>query len=118
MLSGAYNATITKEKKNSAWVDIAEAIYQESPCTRKKTVDEVKKKWNNFTNTAKKEISLYKQSLTGTGTLHITLFSYIYNLLFSKVVGSITHSQNNPINGIMKRLLVQTILPCQEIVFR
>ena len=108
----------SQKEKNAAWVDIAEAIHRESPCTRKHTVDEVKKKWNIFTNTAKKEILLYKQSLTGTGTLHITLFSYISNLLFSKVVGSITHSQNNPINGIMMRLLVQTILPCQEIVFR
>ena len=118
MLSGAYNATISKEKKMLLGLTLLKQFIKNPPVQEKKTVDEVKKKWNNFTNTSKKEISLYKQSLTGTGILHITLFSYISNLLFSKVVGSITHSQNNPINGIMKRLLVQTILPCQEIVFR
>ena len=68
-MAGAYSATITKEKKNAAWLDIVEAIHQECPDVKKKTVADIKKNWNNFTSAAKKEIMAYKKSLTGTGNL-------------------------------------------------
>ena len=67
LLAGAYSSTVTKEKKTAAWNDILEAIHLESPDTKRKTIEELKKKWSNFTSAAKKEITAYKKSLTGTG---------------------------------------------------
>lgn len=66
VLEGPYSAVITKELKKKTWVLLTESLHMEHPDCSEKTVDNVKKKWNNFPTAAKSTISNHKQGLTET----------------------------------------------------
>lgn len=69
VLEGPYSAVITKELKKKTWVLLTESLHLEHPDCSEKTVDNVKKKWNNFPTAAKSAISNHKQGLTETGLI-------------------------------------------------
>jgi hypothetical protein len=64
---GSYSATVTKESKKAAWEHIVEVIQLECPDGKPRSVEEVKKKWNNLKTAAMKDIAAHRESVTGTG---------------------------------------------------
>jgi hypothetical protein len=64
---GSYSATVTKEAKKVAWEYIVGVIQHECPDSKQRSVEEVKKKWNNLKTAAMKEIGVHRESMTGTG---------------------------------------------------
>ncbi|KAI9560459.1 hypothetical protein GHT06_014479 [Daphnia sinensis] len=71
VLEGSYSAVITKELKKNTYVLLTESprLEHEHPDCSEKTIENVKKKWNNFLTAAKSAISNHKQGLTETGLI-------------------------------------------------
>ncbi|KZS07384.1 Uncharacterized protein APZ42_028930 [Daphnia magna] len=88
VLERPYSAVITKELKKKTWVLLIESLRLEHPDCSEKTVDNVKKKWNNFQTAAQSAISNHKQGLTETGGGPSTgPLRYIYMKFWEEILG-------------------------------
>ncbi|KAK4017449.1 hypothetical protein OUZ56_032760 [Daphnia magna] len=67
MMEGDFNTLITKELKNETWKKITMSMIVEFPDSKVRTVEIIKKKWNNFSQSAKAAIANHKAGLTETG---------------------------------------------------
>lgn len=65
VLNSKFTNTITNQRKNKIWQDIADAVN--SVGNEKRTVKEVKDKWKNVQSIAKKEFSQFKRDSDRTG---------------------------------------------------
>ncbi|CAH3156158.1 unnamed protein product [Porites evermanni] len=74
ILQSKFSNLVTNEKKKEAWIKVADAVNAVNPAERK-TVEQVKKKWEDVTGSVKKkerharQQELKKLNTTGNGFL-------------------------------------------------
>ena len=62
---------LQRRPKKNAWKDIVEVLQVKCPDSKVRTVEEVKKKWNNLKTVASKDIARHRKSLAGAGIVII-----------------------------------------------
>ncbi|XP_045035874.1 uncharacterized protein LOC116934575 [Daphnia magna] len=67
VIEGAFDSGVPREAKTAAWESIAHVLRTSFAESKPRSVEELKKKWNNLKTAAKKDIGLYANSLKGTG---------------------------------------------------
>ena len=67
VIEGAFDSGVSREAKTAAWESIAHVLRTSFAESKPRSVEELKKKWNNLKTAAKKDIGLYANSLKGTG---------------------------------------------------
>ncbi|KAK4013241.1 hypothetical protein OUZ56_025475 [Daphnia magna] len=67
VIKGAFDSGVPREAKTASWESIAHVLRTSFAESKPRSVEELKKKWNNLKTAAKKDIGLYANSLKGTG---------------------------------------------------
>ena len=86
VIEGAFDSGVSREAKTAAWESIAHVLRTSFAESKPRSVEELKKKFNNLKTAAKKDIGLYTNSLKGTGK-YCKPICYLQLVHFVAIVG-------------------------------
>ena len=68
-IRGKFSAKLSKDDKKGAWDELYEKFSSQNVHGKERSMDEMKKKWDNLTMTAKRDYSTWKREMKKTGKI-------------------------------------------------